>query len=556
MTDMRRIVLYVAAALLGVMLYMTWMKDYPPAAVKQASTTSNTQTTSPQAFTPPVYDPSKSTATESAKTATAQAPTVEGGLVKVKTEVLDLVFSLQGGNLVSAKLLQYPVSLEQKRPVQVLSPKDERLYIAQSGVTSKQTPETATMTFPSPEVVSKNGTTVVTFTGKAANGVTIIKSYTIPKNHYAITAAITVVNKSTAPWSGSFFNQIVRRNVDAEGGGFHAQSYNEAAMFTPDKPYTKLPFKKLAKENVAESIEGGWIAMQQQYFIATWVPNQQSTNRFYSHAVGDGKKGAGDVFTIGYVSPIATVKPDQSITNSSQFYVGPEIAENLDALAKGLKLTIDYGWLWWLSVPIFWVMKHIHSVLGNWGWTIIAITVLIKLMFYHLSNKSYQSMAKMRDLQPRLEALRKRHGDDKQALGRATMEFYKKEKVNSMGGCLPMLVQIPVFIALYFVLIEAVQLRQAPFIFWIQDLSTKDPYFVLPVLMGLSMFVQQKLSPPPPDPTQAKVMLLLPFGLTIFFLSFPAGLVLYWLVNNCLSIAQQWYVMKTFTTKKTSHKKK
>jgi len=274
------------------------------------------------------------------------------------------------------------------------------------------------------------------------------------------------------------------------------------------------------------------------------VPDQEQTNHYFSRA------GADDIYTLGFVGPELKVAPGGKATAGGKFYVGPELEEPLKALAPHLELTIDYGWLWIVSSAIFWVMSKIYGVLGNWGWAIIIVTFLIKLAFYKLSATSYKSMAKMRDLQPRLELLKQRFGDDKQKMSKATMELYKTEKVNPLGGCLPMIIQIPVFIALYYVLIESVHLRHAPFILWIHDLSSKDPLYILPVLMGASMFLQQLLNPPPPDPMQAKIMkYALPIFFTVFFMTFPSGLVLYWLVNNCLSILQQWYIMKKFGAK-------
>lgn len=255
------------------------------------------------------------------------------------------------------------------------------------------------------------------------------------------------------------------------------------------------------------------------------------------------------------IGPKVEVKPGEQISTASKFYAGPAIAENLEKVAPGLQLSIDYGWLWIISVSIFWMMQRIYNLLGNWGWSIVIVTLLIKLMFYHLSAKSYRSMSGLKKLQPKINSLKERFGDDKQKFTQATLELYRKEKVNPMSGCLPILVQIPVFIALYWVLIESVQLRQAPFMFWIQDLSTYDPYYILPVLMGLSMFLQQRLNPPPPDPMQAKLMMLMPVVFTVLFAKFPAGLMLYWFVNNTLTFLQQWYVMhsmeKASPTKKS-----
>ena len=262
------------------------------------------------------------------------------------------------------------------------------------------------------------------------------------------------------------------------------------------------------------------------------------------------------MYTIGGMGPVLTVEPGQTVTSNAKFYAGPAITDQLEKVAPHLQLTIDYGWLWMISVALFWLMQKIHSVVGNWGWSIVLVTLLIKLCFYHLSAKSYRSMSAMRRLQPKITALRERYGEDRQKLTQATLELYRTEKVNPMSGCLPVLVQIPVFIALYWVLVESIQLRHAPFILWIHDLSASDPFYILPVLMGISMFVQQRLSPAPPDPTQAKIMMLMPVVFTIMFASFPAGLMLYWFVNNSLSCLQQWYVMQTVTHKKPARGKK
>ena len=278
--------------------------------------------------------------------------------------------------------------------------------------------------------------------------------------------------------------------------------------------------------------------MIQHYFLAAWIPPQQQSDDFYSKALGEGR------YLLGLRAPTATVAPGQQATIAARLYVGPKLQDHLGAVADGLELTVDYGKLTILADPIFWLMKHIHKLVGNWGWSIILLTLLIKLAFFHLSATSYKSMANMRKLQPRLQALKERFGDDRQALNEAMMKMYKEEKINPLGGCLPILVQIPVFIALYWVLLESVELRQAPFILWIHDLSTRDPYFVLPIINGIAMLIQQRLNPSPMDPIQAKVMMVLPVVFTFMFAYFPAGLVLYWVVNSLLSIAQQYYITR------------
>ncbi|HYF97446.1 MAG TPA: membrane protein insertase YidC, partial [Coxiellaceae bacterium] len=371
---------------------------------------------------------------------------------------------------------------------------------------------------------------------------------------YAIKIENQISNRSGRTWVGSLYSQIKHKPVEQEHSFMQPRTYEGATLSSPAKRYQKLPYDKLEKATVNENIKDGWMAMQQHYFLTAWIPDPAQTNHYYTHVTSLGAGEYDKIYTIGFVAPETQLAPGASESISSTFYVGPESTKQLEPLAPGLDLTIDYGWLWIISKAIFWVMDHINSIVGNWGWSIILVTVLIKLLFYKLSEASYRSMARMRELQPRLATLRERYGDDKQKLSQSTMEIYKKEKINPLGGCLPVIVQIPVFIALYYVLFESVELRQAPFILWIHDLSVKDPYYVLPILMGLSMFAQQKLSPPPPDPTQAKVMMFLPVIFTVFFLSFPAGLVLYWLVNNCLSALQQWYIIKRMEAKHHSKK--
>jgi len=294
----------------------------------------------------------------------------------------------------------------------------------------------------------------------------------------------------------------------------------------------------MADADVAREHKGGWVAMIQHYFAGAWIPNPDTSNYYYS------KAEPGSPYLLGTMSPNKMVAAGATGNYSMGAYIGPKIQDLMSEAAPNLDRTVDYGWLWMIAQPLFLGLSLIHSFLGNWGWSIITLTLLIKLAFFHLSATSYKSMARMRKLQPKMVQLRERHGDDRQKMNQAMMELYKTEKINPLSGCLPILVQIPVFIALYWTLLESVELRHAPFMFWLTDLATHDPYFVLPVLMGLSMLIQQRLNPAPPDPIQAKVMMALPFVFTFFFLWFPSGLVLYWVVNNILSIAQQWVITK------------
>ncbi|MDH5613898.1 MAG: membrane protein insertase YidC, partial [Gammaproteobacteria bacterium] len=329
--------------------------------------------------------------------------------------------------------------------------------------------------------------------------------------------------------------------IGEDNSSYFIYTYTGGVISSKDKPYKKISFDDMASENLKQTIEGGWTAMIQHYFLGAWIP-QQDVNNYYYTKVLDGPR-----YIIGVVTPGVAATTSQPAQLSTQLYVGPKIQKTLENIAPHLELTIDFGWLTILAKPLFWLLNFIESIVKNWGWSIIILTLIIKLAFYKLSETSYRSMANMKRLQPRLMALKERYGDDKQKLHQAMMDIYKKEKINPLGGCLPILVQIPVFIALYWVLLESVELRQADFILWLTDLSAKDPYFVLPVIMGISMLIQQKLNPAPMEPIQQKVMMALPFIFTIFFAFFPSGLVLYWVVNNVLSIAQQWVINKRIT---------
>jgi YidC/Oxa1 family membrane protein insertase len=365
------------------------------------------------------------------------------------------------------------------------------------------------------------------------------KIFTFERGKYTATVRYQINNRSAAPWTGQFYAQIRQQPITTSAGFFGLHTYAGAAVSSEASPYEKINFAQMEKQNFDKTIQGGWLAMQQRYFLSAWIPESTQQNHYYTRF-----DPATKTYTLGYVGPVTTVAAGAVGVAGATLYAGPEVTDILSHTAPHLELTVDYGWLWPISVAIFAVMKYIHGLLGNWGWSIVLVTLLIKLLFYKLSATSYRSMAKMRKLTPQLQAIKERFGEDKQKLSQAMMALYKKEKVNPLSGCLPMLVQIPFFIALYYVLIESVELRHAPFVFWIKDLSVYDPYFILPILMGVSMFLQQRLNPPPPDPVQAKVMLFLPVIFTIFFVTFPAGLVLYWLVNNCLGALQQWYIMR------------
>jgi YidC/Oxa1 family membrane protein insertase len=336
----------------------------------------------------------------------------------------------------------------------------------------------------------------------------------------------------------------MRTLVESKGLLTTIPTFTGGAIYTPEDKYEKISFDDMAENPLRRDVTGGWVAMMQHYFVASWMPGAEARSRFYSTDLGYKR------FAIGYQNLVPTsIAPGDTGRLTAQLYVGPKEHKRLTKLAEGMELTVDFGWLTVISAPLFWLLVVIHDWVRNWGWAIIILTVLIKLAFYPLSAASYKSMANMRRLQPKMKSIKERYGKDRQRMNQAMMELYKTEKINPLGGCLPIVIQIPVFIALYWVLLESVEMRQAPFALWLRDLSTPDPYYVLPIIMGATMFLQQQLNPAPLDPIQKKVMTFLPLVFTIFFLFFPAGLVLYWVVNNILSIAQQWHITRRIESK-------
>jgi YidC/Oxa1 family membrane protein insertase len=480
-------------------------------------------------------------------------------IIHVTTDVINIDIDTVGGNIVQVKLLKYPEELHSNNPVILLTNASTDRYIAQSGLLSTNGPDTekgqAVYTPDQTDYVLANDQNEikVNLHWQDQQGRTITKIFTFYRNNYEVDLNYQVANLTKEPWNAHLYLQLMRKNTPpvSHNGLVSMATYFGAAISSPEKKYQKVPFKEMEKNNLSQTITGGWSAMIQHYFVSAWVPDANTTSQYFSRITNDG------LYTIGMIGPQLEVQPGQTIETHAKFYAGPSISSNLEKISPTLPLTIDYGWFWFISIIIFWMMQHIYNVLGNWGWAIVFVTLIIKLIFYPLSAKSYRSMSGLKKLQPKINALKERFGEDKQKFTQATLELYKKEKINPMSGCLPILIQIPVFIGLYWVLIESIQLRQAPWIFWIHDLSIKDPFYVLPVLMGLSMFLQQRLNPPMADPMQAKIMMFMPLVFTIMFMNFPAGLMLYWFVNNTLSFAQQWYIMrglnKNEKLKKTSN---
>ena len=536
-----KIALYVALFLIASTLFFKWQVVNAPAPTVQESTSPATSSTP---NLPIAATTTAASASASNPMQTAAAP-VTGNLIIVNTPVMQVKIDPNGGKIVSTALTQYKESLGSSQPFQLMDQNPNGLYyVVESGLVAGDKSLPQNMVFSSAQssytLGSDQGNLIVHLTWHNTEGLSLIKTFTFSPNNYTVGVNYAIQNNGHAAWNGRFYGELTRSEPPSETSLLNSYTnYTGAAISSPEDHYQKVKFTEMTESNLMQTASSGWVAMLQHYFISAWVPTNGAEITQFSSVNNS-------LYSIGLALPTITVAPGASVTTGATLYMGPAVPDQLKAVAPYLDKTVDYGWLWFISELLFAVMKFIHMYVGNWGVAIILVTVLIKLVFYPLSAKSYLSMAKMRELQPKVKALREKFGSDRQKLGMATMELYRKEKVNPLGGCLPILVQIPVFIALYWVLMESVELRQAPFFGWIHDLSARDPLFILPILMGASMFVQQKLNPPPPDPMQAKIMMFLPVVFTVMFLGFPAGLVLYWLVNNCLSILQQWWIMSRY----------
>ena len=462
------------------------------------------------------------------------------------TDTLDLVVSADGGDVVSASLPKFPVRLDTPdQPFRLLENNNLRRYVAQSGLIGPDGIDASgNRARYASQGVTNNGdgshTLTLAWTGNDPLGMQVYKQFTAHDDRYDVDVSFDIRNGGSSVASVTSFAQLKRDNTQAPDGntGFGVSPYLGAALTQPGERYTKLSFSDLNDEPFSKRLPAGWVAILQHYFVSAWIPSQKASHDYFASQLSNGDN------VIGFKNQNIDIAPGAATIITQTLYVGPKDQVALAALAENLDLVIDYGWLWWLAQPLFWLLTLIQQFVINWGLAIIALTVVIKLVFFRLSAASYKSMAKMRTVQPKIQSIKDQYADDKAKQQQAMMELWKKEKINPMGGCLPMLIQMPVFIALYWVLLESVELRHAPFILWIDDLSAMDPYFVLPILMGISMWLMQRLNPAPPDPMQAKIMMYMPIAFTFLMMWFPAGLVLYWLSNNLLSFAQQYVVTR------------
>ncbi len=538
--DFARILLLTALFFTLFMIWQAWQEDYvrpqQPVETEQAMLEQDLPTTPAER--------------REEGGAVMDAPSVQqlesAQRIHVRTDVYDLEIDSLGGDLRRVDLTQYPQELKEPEvPVRLMDDGSRNFFIAQAallpaaGTDSPAPNHHQRFIATQDEYVMADGedSLEVRLTWQHESGVEVDKIYTFHRGKYVIDVDFEVRNYSDQPWVGHVYRQLQRSELQDDTSWF-IYTYTGGVIYSQEDKYEKISFSDMSSRDLNRSINGGWAAMIQHYFVGAWVPPQDESSNFYSKSPRDNR------YILGMVGENSQVAAGESAVFSSQLFVGPKLQDQMREVAEGLHLTVDYGFLTIISAPLFWLLSHIYALVGNWGWAIILLTVMIKLVFYKLSETSYKSMAHMRKVQPKLKELKERYGDDKQKLNEAMMKMYKEEKINPLSGCLPILVQIPVFIALYWMLLESVEMRQAPFMLWIQDLSSPDPFFVLPILMGVTMLIQHKLNPTPLDPIQARVMMILPIAFTFFFIFFPAGLVLYWVVNNVLSIAQQYYITR------------
>ena len=550
--DNTRLFLFAALVFVGMLLWQQWQIDYGPQPVvneqndgsQSAGINGSAGNLSEIDDLPEEAENTSSFNTGTNASASGNSTSVASHRVTVETDVILAEIDTLGGVVRSLKLKKFPVSLETPDELlEIVHSKSDSVYLMQSGLRNKE--NTAPTHYSLYQAAQSNyqleagrDELIVPLVWRE-NGIEVVKSYHFKRGNYLVDVSHRVTNQSDQAWQAAEYRQIQRSRPLETSRLLY--TYTGSVYYNDEVKYEKVDFDDMEDSQLKTQSTGGWIAMLQHYFLSAWVPAQTETNLVYSIA---NTKRQPATYTIGLRTENQQAAPGSSIEFSSQMFVGPKIVNRLEEISPGLELTVDYGVLTFISKPLYWLLSFYQSYVGNWGLAIILLTLTIKAGFYKLSETSYRSMARMRKVAPRMKTLKERYGDDRQKLNQAMMELYKTEKINPMGGCLPILIQIPVFIALYWALLESVDLRQAPFIFWIKDLSVMDPFFVLPLIMGISMFIQQRLNPAPPDPIQAKVMMALPFVFTVFFAFFPSGLVLYWVVNNILSITQQWIITK------------
>ena len=544
--DFTRFSLYSALAIVTYLMLLAWQEDYPPTIEGADSVVVLPPDTAADADRP-VDLPSSlpATAPSTADTTSGNLPSIATGqTVRVVTDTLELSISLDGGDITSLALPQFLKQLDvPSDPFDLLQTQPGRSYVAQSGLIGPDGIDSggraSYRSRLSSYVMQETDEQLTVDLVSETDEVTVTKRYRFTRGSYLIEVSFLISNQSTNRFQANAFGQIKRNIFDDPSavGGF-GRTYLGFVTTSEDDPYIRIDFDEVDDGTETFDTQGGWIGFSQHYFISAWIPNSNQTNRYTTR-----KNDIGEYFG-EFTGTAIVVAPGDSAEYTMGFYAGPKDQYALAEISPNLDLTIDYGFLWFLAAPIYWLLRQIDSFINNYGFSIIALTLVVKALFYKLTETQYRSMAGMRRVMPKIESLKETYGDDRMKLQQATMELYKKEKINPFGGCLPMLVQMPVFIALYWVLLESVELRHAAFGLWLQDLSVRDPYFILPLLMAATMYLQTSLSPTPADPIQARVMKIMPVMMGVLFLWFPAGLVLYWLTNGLLGILQQWYITR------------
>jgi len=539
--DQRRLIPFVIFVLSLVMLWTHWIEYNQPAATTQPAPSSVSTPGSP------VLDDSVPTPARAVMSPASTPAPISAPRVKVQTDVMRAEISAEGGNIVRLELVRHRSSENPENGYVILDDGAVHMFEAESGLLGTNLPNHRTLfELPDGDQILAEGQDklVLRLKAPAADGVSVTKVMTFTRGSYLIDVAYEVHNTSVEPLVAQPYFQFLRdgKPIEEARGWFSggAATFTGPAFYTDEAKFQKVSFGDIdeGKAKFTSSADNGWVAIIQHYFVSAWLPPQGVSRDYHT------KKTSNGHYTAGTVLAPVTIEPGATAQVEARLYVGPQDQNKLGDIAPGLKLVVDYGVLTIIAAPLFWLLSKLYLLTGNWGWAIIFVTVMIKAVFFPLSAASYKSMAKMRVLAPRMQRLKELYGDDKTKMQQEMMNLYRTEKINPLGGCLPILVQIPVFIALYWVLLGSVEMRQAPWLGWIQDLSVRDPYFILPLIMGASMWVQMKLNPTPPDPMQAKIMMAMPIVFTFMFLWFPSGLVLYWVVNNLLSIAQQWQITR------------
>ena len=542
--DSRRGLLVIALLFMSFIVYQQWQLDYhtpKPVVTEQAKT---------------AVSDVPSSANSNANTVVNETQT-KGNVITLENDVFRLQINTVGGDVVGSELLKYDAELDSKTPFVLLQNTPQHTYVAQSGLIGKDGIDTKSgravyqVEGSSFKLAEGQNELVVPFTFQR-DGVTYRKVFVLKRGQYNVAVNYEINNQSDKAIEVEPYGQLRHSLVDSSGS-VAMPTYTGGAYSSSETNYKKYSFSDMENANLSINTKAGWVAILQHYFVSAWIPNQDADNQLYTLT-----DKANNIGSIGYRGPVTVIQPNTTETLTSKLWTGPKLQNEMGEVANHLDLTVDYGWAWFIAKPLFWLLTFIQKLVHNWGLAIICVTLVVKAILYPLTKAQYTSMAKMRMLQPKLQEMRERFGEDRQRMSQEMMKLYKDEKVNPLGGCLPLLLQMPIFIALYWTFMEAVELRHAPFFGWIQDLSAQDPYYILPILMGASMFLLQKMSPTPvADPMQQKIMNFMPLIFMVFFLWFPAGLVLYWLVSNLITIIQQQLIYRGLEKKglHTRHKK-